>query len=223
MSWLFHRRFLHGVAAAGVAGLVAAAFLSASLLAPTEQTMGHAQRIVYVHVSVAWLGLFGFFVMAASGAAYLLRRDLACDHWFQAACELGWIGCGLTLATGSLWAHEAWGTWWEWEPRLTASFVLWLIYSGILLLRSGLEDPHQRARIGAVLGLLGAADVPLVIMSTRWFRGMHPVTPEMEPLMRWTLLINVVAFTALFICLALYRRSQLSFRQQLRDLQANTV
>ena len=195
--------------------------LAASFLAPTEQTMGHAQRIVYVHVSVAWLGLFGFMVMAAAGAAYLLRRDLACDHWFQAAAELGWIGCGLTLATGSLWAHEAWGTWWEWDPRLTASFVLWLIYSGILLVRSGLEDPHQRARLGAVLGLLGAADVPLVIMATRWFRGMHPVTPEMEPLMRWTLLINVVAFTVLFICLTFYRRSQLRLRQQIEDLQAS--
>jgi len=204
-----------------VGALLAAALLAASFLAPTEQTMGHAQRIVYVHVSVAWLGLFGFLVMALAGGAYLRRRDLACDHWFQAASELGWLGCGLTLATGSLWAHEAWGTWWEWDPRLTASFVLWLIYSGILLVRSGIDEPHQRARLGAVLGLLGAADVPLVVMSTRWFRGMHPVTPEMEPLMRWTLLANVTAFTALFVWLACYRRTQLRLRQQLEEIQAN--
>ena len=81
--------------------------------------------------------------------------------------------------------------------------------------------PTPARKTGAVLGLLGAADVPLVIMSTRWFRGMHPVTPEMEPLMRWTLLINVVAFTVLFICLAFYRRSQLRLRQQIEDLQAS--
>ncbi len=163
-----------------VAGFLAAAVLAACFLAPTESSMGHAQRIVYVHVPVAWLGLLGFLVMAGSGVAYLARRDLRWDHWFQAAGELGWLCTGLTLVTGSLWAHEAWGTWWEWDPRLTTAFILWAIYSGILMVRSGLEDPHRRARVGAVLAVLGGLDVPLVVMATRWFRGLHPVAPEMD-------------------------------------------
>ena len=122
--------------AVATAGAVAMIFL----VAPTEKTMGPAQRIVYVHVSVAWLGLLGFLVMAASGTGYLIRRDLRWDRWFQSAGELGWLCCGLTLVTGALWARKALGTWWVWDPRLTTSFILWVIYSGILIVRSSLDD-----------------------------------------------------------------------------------
>jgi heme exporter protein C len=202
-----------------VAGLLAAAILAACFLAPTESTMGHAQRIVYVHVPVAWLGLLAFLTMAGSGLAYLARRDLKWDHWFQAAGELGWLCCGLTLVTGSLWAHEAWGTWWEWDPRLTTAFILWVIYSGVLLARAGIEDPHRRARSGAILAILGALDVPLVVMATRWFRGLHPVSPEMAPLMRTTLLISVVGFTVFFAWLAGRRREQLELEIFAAELQ----
>jgi len=206
-----------------LACLLTAAIGMICCFAPTERTMGHAQRIVYVHVAVAWLGLLGLLVMAGSGIMYLARRDLAWDHWSQAAGELGWLGCGLTLATGSLWAHEAWGTWWEWDPRLTASFILWVICSGILLVRSSLDDAHQRARIGAILAVLGAVDIPLVVMATRWFRGMHPVSPQMEPVMRVTLLVSVAAFTALFAWLAVRRRTQLRLQQGIDEFRRQTA
>jgi heme exporter protein C len=202
-----------------LAGLLALAVGAIFLFAPTEETMGQAQRIVYVHVSVAWLGLLGLLVMAASGAGYLVRRNLAWDHWLQAAGELGWLCCGLTLITGSLWAHEAWGTWWEWDPRLTTSFILWAIYSAILLVRAGVEDPHRRARIGAVLAILGTLDTPLVVMATRWFRGLHPVSPQMEPTMRITLLISIFGFSALFATLLVRRRGQLDLERLAGELQ----
>jgi heme exporter protein C len=198
---------------------MAAAVLAACFLAPTESSMGQAQRIVYVHVPMAWLGLAGFLVMAGSGLAYLARRNLWWDRWFQAAGELGWLCSGLTLVTGSLWAHQAWGTWWEWDPRLTTAFILWAIYSGILMVRSSLDDPHRRARVGAVLAVLGGLDVPLVMMATRWFRGLHPVAPEMAPWMRITLLISVVGFTVFFVWLASRRRSQLGLAHWAAGLQ----
>jgi len=202
-----------------VAGSMAAAVLAACFLAPTESSMGQAQRIVYVHVPMAWLGLAGFLVMAGSGLAYLARRDLWWDRWFQAAGELGWLCSGLTLVTGSLWAHQAWGTWWEWDPRLTTAFILWAIYSGILMVRSSLDDPHRRARVGAVLAVLGGLDVPLVAMATRWFRGLHPAAPEMAPAMRIALLISVVGFTVFFVWLASRRRSQLGLEHWAAGLQ----
>ena len=192
-----------------VAVLLAGAIFAVCLWAPTEQTMGHAQRIVYIHVAVAWFGLLAFVVMAGCGIGYLARRDLKWDHWAQACGEVGWLCCGLTLASGSLWAHEAWGTWWAWDPRLTASFILWAIYSGILIVRAGLEDSRQRARTGAVLAVLGMLDIPLVVMATRWFRGMHPVAPEMTPAMRLTLLVTALSFTVFFALLVRRRASQL--------------
>lgn len=192
--------------------LLAALVLATSLLAPTEVTMGHVQRIMYVHVPVAWLGLLGLLLMAGTGVAYLLTRNLAWDQWSQAAAELGWLCCGLTLATGSLWAHAAWGTWWTWDPRLTSAFILWMVYSGCLILRTQLDDPQRRGRLSAVFAVIGAIDVPLVIVASHWFRGIHPSSVAMEPAMRMALWFNVVSFTALFGALLAWRRSRLQLQ-----------
>ena len=139
-------RMSRGTVAAGavVACLVLASLLMIFFVAPTEATMGDVQRIVYLHVSVAWCGLAGCLVMGFCGAMYLVRRRLEWDFWSQAAGEIGWLCTTLTLITGSAWAHEAWGTWWTWEPRLTSSLVLWIIYAGVMLVRSSIEDPHRR-------------------------------------------------------------------------------
>ncbi len=200
-------------------GLLTAAILAIFVFAPLEKTMGAAQRIIYIHVSVAWFGLLSFLAMAAAGLMYLVRRDLSWDHWAQASAEVGWLCCGLTLVTGSFWARAAWGTWWTWDPRLTASFVLWALYCGCLLVRGGVEDPHRRARLGAVLAILGGVDIPLVMMATRWFRGMHPVSPGMEPAMRVVLLISVIAFTALFAALVARRRADLQIESVIATLE----
>jgi heme exporter protein C len=204
--------------------LIFVSFVTSSLLiflvAPTEATMGDVQRILYIHVSVAWCGLASCAVMGLCAAIYLACRNLAWDHWSQAAGETGWLCTTLTLATGSAWAHEAWGTWWTWDPRLTSSLVLWLIYSGIILLRGGIEDPHRRARLGGVLALLGVTDVPLVIMATRWFRGVHPVSPEMDGRMQVVLLATVACFTALFACLIVQRRRLLEVCERAAEAEA---
>ncbi len=198
---------------ATVAGLFALTILLA-VSAPTEASMGDAQRVLYLHVPVAWVGLAGLVVVAVTGFLYLTTRKAVWDYWSQAATELGWLACGLTLATGSLWARAAWGTAWTWDPRLTTSFVLWLIYGGCLIVRQSIPDRNRRARVCAVLALLGALDVPLVVMATRWFRGMHPVAPEMATSMRWILLANVAVFTSLFTVLLLHRKTQLELRAQ---------
>ncbi len=191
----------------------------AMYLAPTEQTMGDVQRVMYVHIAVAWLALLGFVAMAACGLAYLLSRNLWWDQWSMATCEIGWLCSTLTLVTGSLWAHAAWGTWWTWDPRLVSSFILWAFYSGNLILRSGLDDGPQRARLSAVLVIIGVADVPLVVMATRWFRGIHPVSPAMEPSMRYVLLASMVGLTAIMTLLLVRRRTQLQHESLVMQLQ----
>ena len=188
-------------------------------LAPTEETMGHAQRVLYVHVSVAWLALVGFIVVAAAGGLYLLRRDLWWDRWAQAVAEIGWLCSCLTLVTGSLWAHSAWGTWWTWDPRLVTSFILWALYGGYLMTRGGLEDPHSRARVAGVLAVVGALDVPLVVMATRWFRAIHPVSPTLEPSMRLVLLLTIAGFTTFTCVLVVCRRSQLHVESLLGEVE----
>lgn len=189
-------------------------------VAPTEATMGEVQKILYMHVSVAWCGLAGCLGMGGFGAIYLACRRLTWDHAARAAAEVGLLCSSLTLVTGSLWAHEAWGVWWTWEPRLTTSFVLWLIYAGMFLVRTGIDDAHRRARTGAILSVLAVCDVPIVIVATRWFRGVHPVTPEMDPGMRAVLITAVVGFTAFFAMIALQRWRQLEREERVAELEA---
>ncbi len=189
-----------------------------TFVAPTDFGMGHAQRILYVHVSVAWFSLVSFVMMAGTGIRYLRHRDLKWDAWSHAAAELGWLCATLTLVSGSLWAHEAWGTWWTWDPRLTTAFVLWMIYSGVLMVRGSLTEAHRRARISAVLATVGLLDIPLVTMATRWFRGIHPVSPQMETSMRVVLVITVSCFTAFLFLLMVRRQVQIQLQMSDADL-----
>jgi heme exporter protein C len=210
-----------GARAAGalIACLVFVSMCMIFFVAPTEATMGDVQRIVYIHVPIAWCGLAGCVAMGCCGATFLIRRRLRWDFWSQAAGEIGWLCSTLTLVTGSAWAHEAWGAWWTWEPRLTLSLVLWIIYAGLFLVRSSIEDPYRRARIVGVLSVVGMSDVPLVLLATRWFRGVHPITPEMEPRMRMVLWASVISFTALFAWLAAVRRRQLEVSERTKQLE----
>lgn len=221
MKSLASDRLSPGSLAAGILTtcLVFASVWMIFFVAPTEATMGDVQRIVYIHVPIAWCGLAGCVVMGVSSAMFLVRRQLIWDYRSQAAGEIGWLCSTLTLATGSAWAHEAWGTWWTWEPRLTLSLVLWMIYAGLFLVRSSIEDPDRRARIVGVLSIVGMSDVPMVLMATRWFRGVHPITPEMDPRMKLVLWISVVSFTALFISLGAVRRRQLETAEGIAQLE----
>jgi len=197
------------LASAIAAGLVGITVALIFFVAPTEATMGDVQRIVYLHVAVAWFGLLSMLVASATGAMYLATRRLDYDHWSHAATEVGSLCAALTLITGSMWAHEAWGTWWTWEPRLTTSLVMWMMYAGLLLIRSSVDDPHRRARVCSVLAIICVCDVPLVLMATRWFRGVHPVAPEMDHTMRLVLLVAILSFSMLFALLTIWRARQL--------------
>jgi heme exporter protein C len=180
-----------------------------TLVAPQDSGMGDSQRIVYLHVSVAWIGLMSFILMAGFGALYLRSRDLGWDAWAQSAAEIGWLSCTLTLVSGSLWAQQAWGTWWTWDPRLTTFLILWMLLTGAMFVRESIPRAHRRARTCAVLAAIGLLDIPLVTMATRWFRGIHPVSPEMDPIMRYVLAATVITFTAYFGLLLVQRGRQL--------------
>ena len=109
--------------------------------------------------------------------------------------------------TGSIWGRSVWGVWWQWDPRLTTTLVMWFIYAGYLSLRAYIDEPEIRYRSAAVLGVLGVVSIPLIWFSVEWWRGLHP-TPSitrpgggMPQEMLITLLVSVGAFTMLYITL----------------------
>jgi heme exporter protein C len=203
----------------GLTALVSfvAALLAALFYAPTEQTMGSAQRIFYFHVPSAWIAFVAFFVVCAASILFLWKRKRKWDILALSSAELGVLFASLVLVTGPLWAKTAWGIWWVWDARLTATLVLWLIYVGYLMLRTYVDDPERRARLSAVLGIVGAADIPFIVLSVQWWRTQHPSliltqSGSLERQMVQTLLLALLSFSLVYVYL-LFRRIRLELRR----------
>lgn len=199
--------------------LAALGMYLAVLGAPTERTMGHAQRIFYVHVPAAWAGYLAFGVVFVASIGFLWTRRRSFDLAAHASTEVGVVFTTLAIISGSIWGRSAWGTWWTWDPRLTTTFMLWFIYVVSLMVRAYGGPGSQSGRFAAVLGIIGFLDIPLIHFSVVWWRSMHPlavvVRPEgfgsgLHPAMLQALLVNVAAFTLLYIVLFGIRRGQLT-------------
>lgn len=192
----------------GLAGFVVVSIglYMAFMYAPTDSIQGHAQRIFYVHVPMAWLAYLAYGVLFVGAVGYLWKKDMKWDRLARSAAELGFLFTTLVLITGALWGRPIWGTWWQWEARLTTTLVLWFIYLGYFMLRSYAGDRERAARHSAVLGLIGAIDIPIIHQSVEWWRTLHPepvvldtAGPNLPDSMLYTLLVTFVGFTILFV------------------------
>lgn len=202
------------------------AFYLIFLYAPQEVTMGEVQRIFYIHVSSAWTAFLAYFLVFFGSVGYLWKRARFADELAQAAGEVGFVFCSGVLATGPLWAKPVWGIWWTWDARLTSTFVLWLLFISYLMLRSYLIDPGRASLLGAVVGVMGFVDVPIVYMSIRWWRTQHPQPviaggegSGLDPRMAVTLLVTWGAFLCLFSYLVRQRLWLAEARQELVALR----
>ncbi|MGE0229150.1 MAG: cytochrome c biogenesis protein CcsA [Dehalococcoidia bacterium] len=159
--------------AVGIAML--AMIVGAVVVAPREAVEGEVQRIFYIHVPSAIAAYLAFFIVFVASIVVLWRRDMRFDVVARAAAGVGVLFTALVLATGAIWGHPIWGTWWAWDARLTSTLILFLIFSGYLLARS-LSDvaDEQAARYAAVFAIIGFLDIPIINMSVRWWRTLHP-------------------------------------------------
>ncbi len=158
-----------------LAGVVMAIGLYLGLVyAPTDAVQGNAQRIFYIHVPMAWVAFLAFFVVFCSGILYLWKRRLIWDQIARSSAEIGLVFTTLVLVTGSFWGRPIWGTWWTWDARLTTTLLLWFIYLSYFMLRSYAGERERAARFSAVIGIIGFIDVPIIYMSVKWWRTLHP-------------------------------------------------
>jgi len=200
---------------------------AAFLYAPTERTMGDVQRIFYFHVPSAWVAFLAFFVVFVASIAFLRTGKRSWDRLAFCSAEIGVLFITLVLLTGPLWAKPVWNVYWTWDARLTTSFILWLIYIAYLMLRRYIPDPERGARLAAVFGIVGFVDVPIVYMSIRWWRTLHPNAVVMgdegsglAPPMLTTLMIGLGAFTILYITLMVLRVQTVKLEESVKKLKA---
>jgi heme exporter protein C len=179
---------------------------SAFYVSPADRDMGHLQKIMYVHVPAAWVAFGAFFVVFVASILYLWKRQAKHDLIAASAAEFGTISTALTIALGAIWGRPTWGVWWTWDPRLTTTAILLMIFVGYVALRSFTEDDERRARWSAAVGILGFINVPIVYMSVQWWRTIHQVqsTPSsIDGPFAYGLLINTAAFSVLMVyCIA---------------------
>ncbi len=201
----------HGVDLLMVAAVLACAgaVVRALFFTPVDAMLGAVQKIFYIHVPAAVVGLYiACGLLAVSSLMYLWIKDDRIDRLAESSAEVGLVFMGIVLTTGPIWGRSSWGTWWAWEARLTSTLFLWLLVLAYLVLRGAVESQESRARLSAVMGSLAALLVPFIHLTVKLFRGMHPepvvLAPEKPKLpmeMLITFGLSTVAFLLLFFAL----------------------
>jgi heme exporter protein C len=186
-------------------GMIASLY-TAFIYAPTEKIMGDIQRIFYFHMGAVWVATIAFTVVFIASIQYLRKGTRSSDILAYASAEIGVLFTTLTIITGSIWAKPVWGTWWTWDPQLTATFILWILYIVYLILRSSAGSDIKKAKFAAVFGIVAFIDLPLVYASARLMRGISPVVfggrgGGIAPQMMIALLVSLITFTLLYIVL----------------------
>ena len=198
-----------GVLAA--AGLIAAAIMGL-VVAPPDATQGNIQRLMYVHVPSAWLAYLSFGVVFVCSIAYLVTKKIRYDRVAHASAEIGVVFTALCIVLGSLWGKPVWGAYWTWDPRLTTTAIMLLMYVGYLAVRRLPDNPARRARWAAVVGIVAFADVPIVQLSVEWWRSLHQGPTirllgesTIASIMAAALFTALAAFTLLYLYLMVVR------------------
>jgi heme exporter protein C len=192
---------------------------------PADWQQGDAVRIMYIHVPAAWLASAGYLALAACSFVSLVWRHPLAD---LAAAEIGPVGAGFTalcLGTGSLWGKPMWGAWWVWDARLTSVLVLFFLYVGHVALVRAFDDPLRGYRSGAILGLIGVVNLPIIKFSVDWWNTLHqPDTitltgaPSMYIGMLWPLLFSALGYTFVFAALVIARTRAAVMERRIRAL-----
>ncbi len=193
-------------------GMMAWGLWLALYQAPADYQQGDSARILYLHVPSAWMSLFIYALMAFYAAIALIWRIKLCEALAMACAPIGAAFTVITLATGSIWGRPMWGTWWEWDPRLTSELILLFLYLGVIGLNAAIEERRTAARAAGFLAIVGVAILPVIRYSVEWWNSLHQGATirvmgesSMDPSMVMPLIVMVVATKFWFLASLLQR------------------
>lgn len=182
------------------------------VITPPDYLQGETVRILYIHVPAAWLGMAGWGSIAAASISQLVWRHPLAAIAGRAVAVPGATFAALCLATGSIWGRPTWGTWWEWDGRLTSMLILFLLYLGYIALASAERERGGDGKMAALFGLVGAVNLPIIHYSVLWWRTLHQGQSislaqgsSIAPELLWPLPLTMVGFTAIFAAVTLMR------------------
>ena len=204
----------------GWLGWVGAALLVAGLaggiaLTPPDYLQGETVRIMYIHVPAAWLGMAGWGGIAAASVAELVWRHPLAAIAARATAVPGAVFAAICLASGSIWGRPTWGTWWEWDGRLTSMLVLFFLYIAYIALADAEAERGGQGRIAAIFGVIGAVNLPIIHFSVLWWRTLHQgqsiglTGSTIDGSILWPLPLTTIGSTLLFVAIVLMRMRSL--------------
>ncbi|MEO5774938.1 MAG: heme ABC transporter permease [Sphingomicrobium sp.] len=181
------------------------------MLTPPDYLQGETVRILYIHVPSAWLGMAGWGAIASASVSQLVWRHPLAAVAGRASAPAGAIFAALCLLTGSIWGRPTWGTWWEWDGRLTSMLILFFLYLGYIALAASERERGGDGRIAAIFGLVGAINLPIIHYSVLWWRTLHQGQSigvsgsSIDRSMLLPLPLTMIGFTAIFAAVVLMR------------------
>ena len=193
------------------AGLIAAALYAGLFITPRDYLQGDSVRIMYVHVPAAWLGMGGWTGIAIASLMQIVWRHPLASVAARAIAVPGALFAAICLISGSLWGRPTWGTYWEWDGRLTSMLILFFLYIAYIALSSAGAERGSNDRISAIFGVVGAINIPIIHYSVEWWRTLHQGQSiglggsKIDPSLLWPLLISTIGFSLLFGAVVLMR------------------
>jgi heme exporter protein C len=199
-------------------------------VAPPDYQQGETVKIMFVHVPAAWLGMFGYTLIAVAALGTLIWRHPLADVAAKTAAPIGATFTFIALVTGSLWGKPMWGTYWVWDARLTSMLILLLLYLGLIALWQAIDEPGRAGRAAAILGLVGAINIPIIKFSVDWWNTLHQPASvfrmggsTIDPSLLTPLFVMAAGFTALFVLLHLIAMRAEILRRRVHALQQTQV
>ena len=180
--------------------LAAVALYLGFFVCPIDATQGNSYRIIFIHVSSAWMSMLIYVLMAVFSAFALATNNRMCSIFAAAMAPTGAFMCFLALFSGAVWGRPTWGAYWVWDARLTSELILLFLYLGFLALQSSIADIKRADKACALIALVGVVNVPIIYFSVRWWNTLHQgasITSRgssIATIMLVTLLLMVAAF-----------------------------
>ena len=230
-DWLF--RYANPARFMGLSGVLLPWLIAATVLtigyglylgfsAPPDYQQGRTVLIMFIHVPAASMATMVYFAMAVASIFSLVNRHVLADVAARTAAPIGAVFTLLALATGSLWGKPMWGTWWEWDGRMTSTLVQLFLYLGYSALWNAMEDETKAARICAILALVGAVNIPIIKFSVDWWATLHQgesiMSGGLAPVFLAPLLTMMGGYALLFVTLWLVRIRTMIVERRARSL-----
>jgi len=174
---------------------------------PPDVIQGDSYRIIYMHVPASFMAQILFVAMAASSAVFLIWRLKLAAYVSKSIAPIGALVTFFALFSGSVWGIPTWGTWWQWDARITSTLILFIMYLGLISLHASFENKEKADKFFSVLVLVGVVNIPIIKKSVDWWSTLHQsasitlsTKPSIDPVMWYPLLFSVVSFIGLIFC-----------------------